>query len=449
MDRRNFLKFAAAGTTAVALPSWARAANAAQGDRPNVLLLMSDDHAWQEVGYMTPGIVTPNLDQIATETGIQFTRYYAGAAACSPSRACILTGRQAMRTGVRGPGNFVNRRGVYRSEQTIAQLFKQAGYATGHFGKWHVGDGEGYEPEHRGYDTAAWKNNHYNDNPGFARGVEHSGDGSEATVACALPFIRDAVKNDKPFFATIWFGSPHYAYESSKQHRGKYPDSPSPAYLAEITGIDVAIGQLRDALKKLRVRDDTQLWFCGDNGPTKQKGVLLCGPAGPIKPLISGAKGSNAEGGIRVPGVLEWPGQIKANRKIDVPISGLDFYPTFAAMLGVDAAPAGPLDGQDVMPILLGKQEQRRRGLPFYVTNRYPGEPDHKGRPTEPYAALVEQRWKCRCDKGRWRLFDLQADPLEYKNMAGQNPEVMARMRAELEAFHQSLVKDVTRKEPG
>lgn len=458
LSRRDFLgqtaALAATTATAALLP---RALFAVEppfkgAERPNVILLMSDDHAWQEVGYMTPGIITPNLDEIATKTGVQFTRYYAGHSRCSPSRACILTGRQALRTGVRAPGNFVNCKGMYRNEQTIAKLFQQAGYTTGHFGKWHVGEGEGYEPTDRGYDTAAWQGNHYNNNPGFAKGIKHNGDSSEATVACALQFIERARKQRRPFFTTIWFGSPHAPYEASKQHRKLYPNSPCPEYLAEITGIDVAIGQLREVLKKAGLRDNTQLWFCGDNGPVDKEGangkkVRLCGPKGEIKPLISGKKVGSAEGGIRVPGVLEWPGMIRGNRKIDVPISGADFYATFAVMLGVEGKPVGRLDGEDVLPIILGKQKQRQRGLPFYIGSRWPGEKDRKGRPAAPRSALVEQRWKCRCDDGAWRLYDLESDPMESRDLSEQNAMVMARMRGELEAFHKSLIEDTTQKD--
>jgi arylsulfatase A-like enzyme len=155
--------------------------------------------------------------------------------------------------------------------------------------------------------------------------------------------------------------------------------------------------------------------------------------------LIRGSKKGVAEGGIRVPAVLEWPAMIKEPRVVSVPISGLDFYPTFAAMLGVTPKAVGPLDGEDVMPILKGEAGDRRSALRFYVSETYPGEEVQKPKP--PASALVEKRFKLSNTQGKFVLYDLPADPMETTNVADQHPGVYQRMQAELAAFHESLAR--------
>ena len=445
--RRDFLRCAAAGAATAMLPRLARAndpvSGRSKGDRPNVILLMSDDQGWQEIGYMAPGIRTPVLDEMAAG-GLRFDRYYAGHSRCSPTRACILTGRTALRTGVLAPGRFADGQGMRRDEGTLAHLFAEAGYATGHFGKYHLGQPPGAGPLSRGFQEAVWSGNHYNDGVGFRRDpggttVRTTGDCSEATVRVAMDFIRRAQRSGKPFFATVWFGSPHAPYTSSPQFRKLYPDSPCPEYLAEITGIDAAIGILRKELERLGVRADTQLWFCSDNGPTAQKGGLIAGAKGFQEPRISGHKKGAKEGGIRVPGLLEWPARIDKGRVVDAPVGGLDFYPTFAAMLGADPArkAAGPLDGEDIWPILNGKAGDRTKALPFWVSEAGPD----KLRAGDKESALVEKRFKLFNSRGRSALYDLSRDPMERENVADQHRDVYERMVKQLQAFHESVIR--------
>lgn len=411
---------------------------------------MTDDQHWDEIGYNGHGIITPHIDEMA-RTGIEFTRYYAGHSRCTPARACIMTGRNNVRTGSMAPNKFVEgQNGINKNEKCLPVLFNAAGYRTGHFGKWHLDEDGSSNPIEMGFDHAIWSHNKYNDGVSFQIGdtderMATEGDCSEATVRIALDFIEECVNDDTPFFATIYYGSPHASYESSEEYRSLYPDSPCQDYLAEITGVDASVGILREELEKMGVDQNTQIWFCTDNGASGQGGCGsdICGADGCYESQLSRKKKSMYEGGIRVPGTLIWPAVITSPKVIDAPVSGLDFYPTFKEMLGVDYPDDQPmpLDGENVMPIIMGEADDRNNALPFWgiATQKLDG--IYAGADSE--SALVEKRFKIIRDDDTYKLFDLIEDQKEQNDISEQHPEKFQEMKEKLIAFEESAALSV------
>ena len=255
------------------LASPVTAADPAPGaPRPNVVLLLTDDQGWGDVGYNgNSDVQTPVLDELA-RTGIRFDRFYAAAAVCSPTRGSFLTGRHPVRYGVFSWGWSLR-----PEEITVAEVLQQHGYATGHFGKWHLGAlhaGSATSPGGQGFDDWSSSPNFYENDPLFSRRgkvVHTKGESSAVTVDAALEFIETASKQKQPFLAVVWFGNPHTPHEAQDDLRKPYASLPvnMQHYWGEMTGVDRAVGKLRTRLRELQLADDTLLWFTSDNGAAK------------------------------------------------------------------------------------------------------------------------------------------------------------------------------------
>ncbi len=248
----------------------------AQENRPNVVLVMTDDQGWGEMGYRNhPYLKTPNLDAMAAN-GLRFERFYAGASNCSPTRATVMTGRSNDRTGLENHG-FPLR----LQEKTIAQAMKKAGYATGHFGKWHLNGLRGpgapilgsdtHSPGGFGFDTWLSVTNFYDMDPLMSRKGEFEqfeGDSSEIAVAEALKFMTAKAEASEPFFTVIWFGSPHSPMLASEEDRAPFAElkEDHQHHLGELVAMDRSIGALRKGLRDLGVAENTLVWFNSDNG---------------------------------------------------------------------------------------------------------------------------------------------------------------------------------------
>jgi len=244
----------------------------APAGKPNIILCMTDDQGWGDVSYNgLKAIRTPNLDAMAAAS-LRFDRFYSAHPSCSPTRASIMTGRHPNRSGVFWPGMPLR-----RQEMTIAQAVKTAGYRTGHFGKWHLSGGKAgmgralpasdpLHPGHFGFDEWFSVSNYFETDWTFSRNgepVKIPGDGSDAIVAEALKFIEKNATQDAPFFACIWFGSPHIPLKPTAEDLKAAGGSP---YYGEIIGVDRSMGVLRAGLRKLGISDNTMLWFNSDNG---------------------------------------------------------------------------------------------------------------------------------------------------------------------------------------
>ena len=290
----------------------------ASEELPNIILLMGDDHGWDEAGYNGhPHLKTPVLDEMAA-TALRLDRFYAAHPSCSPTRGSVLTGRHPNRYGT-----FVPNRSFRPEEITIAQLLQKKGYACGHFGKWHLGPVKSSSPTspgNMGFQRWLSHDNFFELNPVLSKNggppKELQGESSEIIVDAATKFIARAKRQGKPFFVVIWFGSPHEPYSGLPRDLALYDDIPDQyngqsfrltsnetgrpttrplgnilqERFAEITAMDRSIGSLRMFLEKKNIRNNTLLWYCGDNG-TPGDGIVTS----PLR----GRKGQMYDGGIR------------------------------------------------------------------------------------------------------------------------------------------------------
>ncbi|TWT42436.1 Arylsulfatase precursor [Thalassoglobus neptunius] len=404
--------------------------NAAEKSRPNIVLIMSDDQGWGQVGYMNhPHLKgkTPNLDAMA-ESGIRFNRFYAAASVCSPTRASVLTGRSPRRTGVPG----LHKR-LCLQEKTLPQALKKAGYATAHFGKWHLGGVQGSAmpilpddpngPKYYGFDEYLSATNYIEMNPLMTHNDEIvylEGESSVLMVEAGLKFIE--ANREQPTFTVLWYGSPHFPYTASEQDMKGLPeglDKKVRHLLGEIIAMDRSIGMLRARLRELDLAKNTLIWFCSDNGGREHDPHSQSG--------LRGYKGSLYEGGIRVPGLIEWQGKIQP-KVTDFPASTMDIMPTLIDLLDLPKdLMLDVVDGESIVPLFTGNTPKRTH--PIYFGN--------KG------TAVIDGRYKCvKNGNGAgtpWQLFDLNLDPGETNDLAAQQPDRLERMKAEALAIQTSI----------
>lgn len=471
----------------------------AAAEPPNVILCMGDDHGWEETGYYGhPHIRTPVLDEMAA-SGLRFDRFYAAHPSCSPTRGSVLTGRHPNRYGTFAPNWSIR-----PEETTIANLLGQAGYRCGHFGKWHLGPVKSDSPSNpgaMGFDEWLSHDNFFELNPVLSRGGAppeiFTGESSEIIVDEAIRFVRESAGNHSPFLAVIWFGSPHEPYsgldqdlalydalpelyrdrlveltsnETGQQVRRPLGDVLRERY-AEITSMDRAIGKLRQALRQDGVADNTILWYCGDNG-TPSSGQL----ATPLR----GQKAQMYEGGVRVPGIIEWPAKISQPRVTDTCAVTSDMLPTLCAVSGIEM-PDRPIDGIDLSPVIDGTMTERPTPICFWSfdttsigNDKTPWiEPALQegttplvklmaGKATRSFQnfhhpeiseanfagerAITTQRYKLVLDgtrPGSRELFNLMDDPAELQNLVDQRGELADNLESQLRAWQESVLQSL------
>ncbi|WP_145370734.1 sulfatase family protein [Maioricimonas rarisocia] len=392
-------------------------------ERPNIILVMADDQGWGQTGYNNhPILETPHLDAMAAN-GLRFDRFYAAGPVCSPTRASVLTGRTHNRTGVLSHGYA-----LHRQERTIAQALQKAGYATGHFGKWHLNGIRGpgvpvlatdpHHPGHFGFEQWLTVTNFFDMNPVMSRMgefEEFEGDSSEIIVDEALEFIAAATEDDRSFLTVIWYGSPHSPFVASEADQIDGESERSAHHHGELVAMDRSIGTLRGGLKDLGIHENTFVWFCSDNGGLKGVGHDSVGG-------LRGNKGSLWEGGIRVPGIIEWPAKVQP-RVTEFPASTVDIFPTIVDILGLPRdSMLEVVDGISLEPLLNAEIGRRSRPIPFRFQNG---------------AALIDNDLKIvteRVGSGKYLLFDLEADRTESHDLFAERPEDARRLQAALEA---------------
>lgn len=452
---------------------------AAKQKLPNIVLLMADDQGWGDVGYYgNPIPQTPVLDEMS-KTGLRLDRFYAAAPVCSPTRGSVMTGRHPNRFGCFSWGHTLR-----PQEITVAEALKTAGYATGHFGKWHLGSmrqGNPISPGGSGFDTWFSSPNFYDNNPLMSRNgevVEAPGESSQIAVDAAVDFIRQAQADGKPFLAVVWFGSPHNPHTATDELLKLYPDLPPKQahYYGEITGIDRAVGHLRDALRDMHLSENTLLWYTSDNGP--QGPDNQPGSAGGLK----GRKGSLWEGGLRVPTIIEWPARIPQPRTSDFPSGTVDIYPTLLELAGVTMPGQAPLDGQSLVGLIDGQQSERAKPLGFWVfpasgrgmrsrdilaaqAKAGPDAPPTlydqvSSPPGKDYvsdenlnnppgdAAWTAGDYKLhrrmqKDGKAKYELYNLAKDPAEEQDLAAQEPQRVEKLKGGLAAWQLSVIKSL------
>lgn len=406
----------------------------AGASRPHIILVMADDMGYGQTGYAKhPVLKTPNLDAMAAN-GLRFDRFYAGASNCSPTRATVLTGRTNERTGVENHG-FPLR----LQEKTLPRSLRDAGYHTGHFGKWHLnglrgpgvpilGD-DSHSPGAFGFDTWLSATNFFDLNPILSRQgkfEEFAGDSSEIIVAEALGFIASKKDSNQPTFTVIWYGSPHSPMMASDTDRSAFDDldDNSAHHYGELVAMDRSIGSLRKGLRELGIADNTLLWFNSDNGGLPK-----------IKPTTVGQlrayKGSMYEGGIRVPAIVEWPANIKP-RITQYPAATMDIFPTVAEIVGLPKTSyLQPQDGLSLLPLFAAETGPRPKPIPF----------SHQHRP-----ALIDNNHKLIRPKPNapYELYDVANDPGETTNLIKTHPQIAARLTSKIETFLAGLNASIT-----
>jgi arylsulfatase A-like enzyme len=395
--------------------------------QPHIIFAMADDMGWGQTGYRGhPVLKTPQLDAMAA-SGLRFDRFYAGGPVCSPTRASVLTGRSHERAGVLSHGYALR-----LQEKTIAQALQGAGYVTGHFGKWHLNGHRGpgvpilasdeRHPGKFGFDEWVSVSNFYDVNPLMSRAgaiEEFKGDSSEIAVAEAVKFLERHRAGGKPMFAVIWYGTPHSPFKALAADQAAFGglNEASANHYGELVAMDRSIGTLRQKLRDLGLARNTLLVFCSDNGGLPE-----------IKPEtvggLRGFKGSVFEGGIRVPGIIEWPAVISP-RVTNYPACVMDLFPTVADIVGLPASTMiKPVDGISLQPLFTRELGVRGRPIGFrYQAKR----------------ALVDDRYKLLTENlanGKFQLYDLIADPHETRDLSAERPEIAAHLQQQLLAWN-------------
>ncbi len=442
------------------------------GTRPNIILLLADDLGWSDTTLYgtTKFYQTPNVERLA-KRGMTFTRAYSASPLCSPTRSAILTGLSPARTGITVPGCHLPKvvldatlpkagpahtkalmpESVTRLKpeyRTLAESLKEAGYATGHFGKWHLG-AEPYSPLQQGFDVDV----PHHPGPGPAGSYvapwkfrDFDADPDEPNQHLEDRMAKEAVAwmekhKDRPFFLNYWMFSVHAPFDAKQalieKHRARVnPSDPqrSPTYAAMVESLDDAIGTLLDALDRLGLADKTLILFTSDNGGNMYDEVDGTTPTS-NRPL-RGGKATMYEGGTRVPCVIAWPGITPPGSRSDALIQSEDYYPTLLAGLGLAAAAGQRFDGLNILPVLRGDSLADRALVQYFPHN--PAVPDW----LPPSVSVHRGDWKLiRIFHGgeqgahRHLLFNLREDLGETNNLAAQQPERVRELEALIERF--------------
>ncbi len=437
IPRRTFLK--AAGCASAGLLFSATGHSSLQTTkRPNIILIMTDDQGWGQTGYYNhPVLKTPNLDAMAAN-GLRFDRFYAGAPVCSPTRATVLTGRSNDRCGVKSHGYALR-----LQEQTLPAALKDAGYATGHFGKWHLNGLKGpgipilaeddHNPGAFGFDEWVSVTNFFDQNPLMSRkGVfeQFEGDSSSIIINEALKFIESTKETGKPFFTVLWDGSPHSPWDASEEDCAAFQslDRNSRRHYGELVAFDRSVGVLRNGLRDLGVADNTLVWYCSDNGGLSKITPETTGG-------LRGNKASVWEGGLRVPCVIEWPAFIRP-RITSYPAATLDIFPTIAELLDLpEASLLKPGDGSSLKSLLERDPASREKPIPFRFREK---------------GALIDNDYKIvatEIQQGPFELYNLKHDPKETTDIAQDKPEVFNRMKSLFLEWNTSVEASVAGKD--
>ncbi|MFV1965399.1 MAG: sulfatase, partial [Pirellulaceae bacterium] len=346
--------------------------------RPNVVVLLADDLGWKDIGCYGGPVKTPTLDRLAAE-GVRFTDFYAGAAICGPSRAVLLTGRHHARAGIYSNVIFESSQKPHLLERevTLPEVLKRHGYATAHFGKWHLGmpthNVEKPTPAEHGFDY--WFGMNSGANPSHKNPVNFLRNGKpvgkiegyscQILVDEAISWLDDKRDPEAPFFLNLWFHEPHDPIAAPESIVSRYGDLNDQAaiYSGTIDNTDRAIARLLDKLREVDSLQNTLVFYTSDNGSYRDD----------RNGNLRGRKGSNFEGGIRVPGIFYLPGTIRKGHVEHEPAGVVDLLPTVCGLLGIDEPESVHLDGSDISPLLIGHSNKFARRQPLYW--HLPGNP--------------------------------------------------------------------------
>jgi arylsulfatase A-like enzyme len=462
--RRFSLVFALLILIAVITPAMSDMIDAAEADRPNVILIMTDDQGSGDLGITdNPFVKTPNIDALA-EAGVEVETFYVSPV-CAPTRAALMTGRYTYRTGV--TDTWLGRAMMYTDETTVAESLGEAGYATGIFGKWHLGDSYPMRPQDQGFDEVLVHTGGGlcqpagpPDNTYFDPSLMHNGERIQTEGYCSdvyVDYLIDFVEEnqDGPFFAYLPFNCPHAPYQISDEYKTPYdemgmepsdfpqigqvrknvPGNTSAVY-GMVENIDDNVGRVLDTLETLGLTENTIVVFLTDNGPNGDR--YNCG--------LRQSKGSVYEGGIRTVFYVKWPEHLEAGLKVQEFGAHIDVFPTLLEACGVDSPEDVAIDGRSLLPLLEGRDVDWTERMYFAQWHRgdYPV-------PFRKFAAR-DNRYKLvyaveTPENADWtslplELYDLQNDPYEMDDIAAENPEIVRRLAESYTAWLEDVGQD-------
>ena len=449
-----------------------RSHDAAWAERPNIVFILADDLGWADTTFYghTNFYQTPHLERLA-KRGMTFTRAYSASPLCSPTRASVLSGQNPARIGITAPVCHtpeVRMTASVRAKApatakslicdsvtrfdtryvTLAERLQAAGYATGHFGKWHLGPEpysalqQGFEvdvPHHPGPGPAGsyvapWKFKDFDHDPAVPD--QHIED---RMAQEAVRFLEE--HRSEPFFLNYWMFSVHAPFDAKnsliEKHRTRVtPDDPqrSPTYAAMVESMDDSVGTLLNTLDRLGIADRTAVVFYSDNGGNMYNQIDGTTPTSNAP--LRGGKATLWEGGIRVPAVVSWPGVTQAGSRSDALIQSTDFYPTILRLLGLPLTPDHPVDGVDITPALRG--ESFERGPMFTFFPHQTQVPDH----LPPAVSVHRGDWKLirmfhegEDGSHAWHLYNLRTDLGETEDLAAEQPDLTRELDTLIDAF--------------
>jgi len=430
-----------------------------EGSRPNVIVIITDDQGYPPLGrHGNPWIRTPNLDRMH-DASVRFDRFFV-CPTCSPTRSALMTGRHPLRNGV--SHTVIERERLTLDAVTLPQVLTKAGYQSGIFGKWHLGDEEPYQPHNRGFtetfihgaggigqaldcSCADVPGNRYFDpiirhNTKF---VQTEGFCTDVFFTAALGWIREKSLERQPFFAYIATNAPHDPFVARDQDKQRFLDlgftDQQAGYFGMIANIDQNVGRLQEKLRQWKLLENTVVIFMSDNGmsqggwqpPNKALGKTAEGvKLFPFNAGMRGLKGSPDEGGVRVPFFFQWEGRVEAGKEIPQIAAHIDLFPTIAALAGAEL-PTGQVEGRSLLPLIAGSNTEWPDRTLVTHTGRWPQFADPAGYQWKG-ASLRNQRFRLVNNEA---LYDMQADPGQTKNVIDQHPELVNHLRKEYDQW--------------
>jgi len=413
--------------------------------KPNVIIVITDDQGYGDLGHTGNSIIqTPGLNRFASES-VSLTNYHVGTT-CAPTRAGLMTGRNCNRNGVWH--TIMGASMLNGDETTIADVFGDNGYSTGMFGKWHLGDNHPFRPNDHGFQEAFYHggggvgqtpdywNNDYFDDTYFRNGIPEKKTGycTDVWFAEAMKYIDD--KKDEPFLCYLSLNAPHGPFNVPEEYYNKYKDESritetQKRFYGMITNIDDNFSKLTNHLKEIGIADNTIVIFTTDNGTAR--GYHVDKETKEVQGYnaeMRGTKGSEYDGGHRVPFIIRWPdGSISGGRKLDALTAHVDVLPTLCSLTGIDFVPKKTMDGTDVSRYILGESDIPERYL-ITDTQRVPWPVKGKN------SCVMQAKWRL---VNGVELYDTSNDPGQKSNIADQHSERVDDMNA----FYNSWWNDV------
>jgi N-acetylgalactosamine-6-sulfatase len=420
-------------------------------ERPNIIFIFADDWGWGDLScHGHPYLKTPNIDRLAKE-GTDFSHFTVSSGVCSPSRTSVMTGHFPSRYRINGHFAWVDSNAKRNMPDwldpdttTLPRLLQNAGYATAHFGKWHLGNDmvpDSPTPDKYGYDEYGAFNCSGKQMP------------VHEDVNRSIQFIEKSIKQSKPFFINLWMHESHTPFHTLEEYQKRYAslEEPHQIYGSVISHADDRVGQLLDKLDELNLSDNTLVIFSSDNGPARGKeGVALdvsfdtatgwgygIGAAKGITGGRRGYKASLLQGGIGVPFLVRWPAKVPAGKVDDSSlISAVDLLPTFCSLAGAKLPEGYESDGLDQSQALFGKPYMKRTQPLYWKTGSSKGRGDHWSD-----LVMMKDNWKLlyNSNSKRTELYKFPEDVYEKNNLADDYPEIVEAMRNELLTFDHNL----------